>query len=309
MRVPRLTFHAARARVGATPRHHRARPPGRALERVLRARTGESVAASRHGRVHERHGGGGAVPRGGRGVTGARAALPVDGRPSPAAARHRREPDDRPGAVVRPVRACVPRAARSVRGSRRARVAAGRARGGRSVWRPATRTRARQLLVRGTAGADRRLRRGAPSRSRACVPPGSQPGTARGRRRPRRRGAIRRARRRGRRIELVDGAERGGDTGVAAALAAAGGTDVGAAAARVGARGRSGAARVGAVPRTTPAGGRAADRRHPDDARDPTVRGRRRAARGGRRSSTWTPTRSTVRRGACTPIRIVWRRS
>ena len=110
---PGLAFDPARARAGATPRRHGARPSGRALERVLRARAGEGAAPSGRGRVHERHGGGGAVPRGRRGVAGARAALPADRRPAPAAARHRREPDDRPGAAVRHVRAGVPRAARS----------------------------------------------------------------------------------------------------------------------------------------------------------------------------------------------------
>ena len=139
-----------------------------------------------------------------------------------------------------------------------------------------------------------------PARPRARVPAGSQPGAARGRRRsrrarscpacaasssPDRTGGWHRARWR--------------SLGIAARVAAARGTDVGAAAARVGARGRTVAARVDRVPRTAPAGGRAADRRHADDARDPDGSSRPPSGSSWSTSSTWTPTRSAVRRGAC----------
>ena len=282
MRVTRLTFHAARARVGATPRHHRARPSGRALERVLRARTGEGVASSRRGRVHERHGGGGAVPRRGRGVTGARAALPADGRPSPAAARHRREPDDRPGAVVRR----RTRARTSSRPSRRRRPT-------RSGGEPSGARRSRRAAARNpdpcTSTARSRNRWCRPETSSRCPHgiPSACPGPIATRNRsrptstaprrscpacaaswsPDRTGGCRRARWR---------------SWPAAAVAAAGGTRVGAAAAGVG-RSRPVSRCSRRTGSSNGTGRRSCCRSAPRRRRArPNVRRRRRAARGGR---------------------------
>ena len=80
-----------------------------ARARSSRVGLAKATAPAGRGRVHERHGCRGAVPRRRRGVAGSCAALPADRRPAAAAARHRREPDDRPGAAVRDVSARVPR--------------------------------------------------------------------------------------------------------------------------------------------------------------------------------------------------------
>ena len=185
-----------------------------------------------------------------------------------------------------------------------------RARGGRGVRRPAARTGARQLRVRGAAGAGRRPRRGAAHGTPSACPgriatrSRSRPTSTAPRRScpafaaswsPDRTGGCRRATWRSLASQL--------------GWPAAGGTDVGAPAARLGARGRSVADRVG--PRSSNDIGRRSCCRSAPRRRRARPNGSSRPPSGSWWStcSTWIPTRNAVRRGACRPTRIGSRRS